>query len=186
LFNHTFGDLEPYQSDGGVTNYTSAALEKIWGYGFVDVGELTFASASYVAGYVLKKVKGPVSADHYQTIDLDGVVTFITPEFVGMSRGNAASKGKRCGIGASWYEKYSSDVFPSGEVPVPGMGVMHGVPRYYDEILRVENPKMYEEMKETRKAFLREHADEYTYDRLLAKHICKKARVKMGEERRKL
>ena len=177
LFNHSFEDLEIYQTDGGKDNFTSPTLERLWGYGFVDVGELTFASASYVAGYVLKKVRGPVANDHYLTYDLDGEVTFITPEFVGMSRGNAASKGKRCGIGAGWYEQFKDDVFPSNEIPVPGVGVMNGVPRYYDEILKEENPKMYEEVKEVRNTFMREHKEEFTDQRLLSKHKCKKARV---------
>ena len=150
---------------------------KIWGYGFVDVGDLTFASASYVAGYVLKKVRGPVSADHYLTYDMNGEITFISPEFVGMSRGNAAYKGKKCGIGAGWYEKYKDDIFPSDEVPVPGKGVMKGVPRYYDEILRDQDPRLFEEIKDTRKAFLREHSGEYTDARRMDKHICKKART---------
>ncbi len=181
LFNCSFTDLEPYQSDGGIIRYTSPLLEKIWSYGFVDVGELTFASASYVAGYVLKKIKGPVKDDHYMSIDMDGVITFISPEFVGMSRGNAAYKGQRCGIGASWYEKFKSDVFPSNEVPVPGHGVMNGVPRYYDEILRVDDPIMYEEVKDTRIAFLRAHSAEYTDARRMDKHICKKARAKLSK-----
>ena len=110
-----------------------------------------------------------------------GVVTFLTPEFVMMSRGNASYKGKRCGIGAAWYEQYKDDVFPSGEVPVPGLGVMHGVPRYYDEILRVKNPAMYEQVKAVRKTFIAEHKEEYEYDRLLSKHICKKARANLKE-----
>lgn len=179
LFNCSFDDLEPYESDGGITRYTSPKLERIWGFGTVDVADLNFASASYVAQYCLKKVRGPVKDDHYMTVDLDGEVTYIMPEFVGMSRGNAAYKGQRCGIGASWYEKFKDDVFPSGEVPIPGIGVMHGVPRYYDEILRQENPIMYEEMKEVRKAYLHEHAEQYTFDRLMDKHKCKKARVEL-------
>ena len=179
LFNCSFNDLEPYQSDHGIIRYTSYTLEKIWKYGFVDVGQLNFASASYVAGYVLKKVKGPVKDDHYLLCDMDGVLTFISPEFVGMSRGNASYKGQKCGIGAKWFEKYSDDVFPSNEVPIPGVGVMPGVPRYYDEILREKDPTMYAEVKATRIAFLREHADEYTDARLMDKHICKKARVNL-------
>jgi hypothetical protein len=147
----------------------------------VDVGSLNFASASYVAQYCLKKVRGPVADDFYTTVDLDGVLTYISPEFVGMSRGNAAYKGKKCGIGASWYEQFSDDVFPSNEVPVPGKGVMHGVPRYYDEILREENPDLYEEMKEQRKAFMNENKEEYEWDRLYSKHLCKKARVALKE-----
>lgn len=40
LFNGSFNDLEAYQSDGDITRYTSPTLERLWGYGFVDVGEL--------------------------------------------------------------------------------------------------------------------------------------------------
>ena len=181
LFNISFNDLEAYQSDGGIMRYTSPTLEKIWKYGFVDVGELTFNSANYVAGYILKKMRGPAKDDWYMTFDLDGVVTFISPEFVGMSRGNASHKGQRCGIGAKWLEKYESDIFPADEVPVPGLGVVKGVPRYYDEILKEKNPALYEEIKETRQLFYRENADEYTYERLLDKHKCKKARMKLKE-----
>jgi hypothetical protein len=100
-----------------------------------------------------------------------------------MSRGNATSKGKKCGIGAGWLERYKSDVFPSDEVPVPGHGVMKGVPRYYDEILREEDPKMYDEVKRMRIEFLKAHSDEFTPDRLLSKHKCKLARAKLKERK---
>ncbi len=182
LFNHCFEDLEAYQSDGGIMRYTSPILEKIWGFGFVDVGELTFASASYVAGYVTKKMKGPIADDWYMNFDLEGELTFITPEFVGMSRGNAFYKGERCGIGAKWFEKYHSDVFPSDEIPVPGKGVLNGVPRYYDEMYADFAPMEMEEVKKIRKTFFREHKEDFTDARLLDKHKCKKARE--NEKRR--
>ena len=72
-------------------------------------------------------------------------------------------------------------MYPSDEVPVPGFGVMKGVPRYYDEILKDEDPFLYEKIKQTRLAFMREHADEYSFKRLYAKHRCKKARIAMKE-----
>lgn len=181
LFNCSFMDLIPYESDGGVTRYTSPMLESIWGYGFVDVGELNYASANYTAKYILKKVRGVKSDDHYCTYDLDGVVTWILPEYVEMSRGNASHKGRRCGIGARWFEQYKSDVFPSDEVPVPGAGVKKGVPRYYSDILKADDPDMYEEVKKLRREFLRAHADDYTPQRLESKHRVKKARVKEKE-----
>ena len=55
LFNVEFPDLEIYSTKDGVNRYTSKELEKIWGYGFVDVGEVTFQSAAYTARYILKK-----------------------------------------------------------------------------------------------------------------------------------
>lgn len=179
LFNCTFDDLEPYQSDGGVIRYTSPKLEKIWKYGFVDVGDCTFNSASYVAGYCIKKMRGINGDDWYMHYDLDGVVTYITPEFVAMSRGNAAYKGQRCGIGAGFYEKYKKEIYHPEGVPVPGTGMVRGVPRYYDDILRDENPIEYEEMKRIRREFMRNNKDEYTDERLLDKHRCKKARLEM-------
>ncbi len=178
LFNCWFDDLEIYQTDGGIDRYTSNTLSDIWGKGFVDVGELNYGSACYTAGYVVKKVKGMKADDHYMTVDMDGEITWIQPEFVVMSRGNASRKGQRCGIGAGWYEKFKDDVFPSDEVPIPGVGVKKGVPRYYSDILKDENPEMYEKMKAARKLFMAEHRNEYTEGRLMSKHICKKTREK--------
>ena len=192
IFNLSFDDLEPYQSDGGIIRYTSPTLERIWGYGFVDVGEVTYASASYTAGYVLKKVKGVKSDYHYLTYDLDGVITWIQPEFVLMSRGKTCEEHRgmdyqvdcpNCsrGIGRDWLEYYADDVFPSDEVPVVGKGVVKGVPRYYYEWLKESNPEMYEEMKKVRQRFMKEHEDDYTPKRLMDKHICAKAREKLVE-----
>ena len=175
LFGISFDDLEPYESDGGVTRYTSATLDKLWGYGFVDVGELTFASASYTARYVVKKVKGPRGPDYYCTYDMNGEVTYITPEYCKMST--------RPGIGRSWIEKYFDDVYPADEVPVPGAGVMKGVPRYYDEYLRVRDPQMYIEVKEKRKKFIRENKEEFESDRLMAKHKVAKAKLDLFKTR---
>ena len=185
LFNCSFDDLEPYQSDGGIIRYTSPKLERLWRYGFVDVGDLNFGSASYVARYILKKVKGHHADDFYMTNDLDGEVVFIHPEFVRMSRGNQAYKGQMCGIGADWFREYHSDVFPSQEVPVPGKGVMKGVPRYYDKMLEQMNPEMLEEMKEVRRTYLKEHESEFTHERLMAKHKVAKARIELFNTRDK-
>ena len=177
LFNCSFPDLTPYQTDGGKTNFTSPMLEKIWGYGFVDVGELNFGSASYTTKYILKKMKIANHPDYYLQTGDYGEAIWLEPEFVLMSRGNASSKGQRCGIGAGWYEKFKDDVFPTDEVPVMEQGVMNGVPRYYYDILRDEDPELFEEIRAKRQKYMKENAQEFTYDRLMAKHICKKARL---------
>ena len=189
IFGLTFDDLEAYQSDGGIMRYTSPTLEKIWGYGFVDVGDVTYASAAYTAGYVLKKVRSVNSDYHYLTYDIDGVITWIQPEFVLMSRGKTCKLHRgmpyqvdcpNCsrGIGRDWLETYHSDVFPSDEVPVAGYGVVKGVPRYYYEWLKENDPDMYEELRAIRNQFMKDNAEEYTHERLMSKHICKKARMK--------
>ena len=171
LFNCSFDDLEAYGSRDGDLRYTSSTLEKIWKYGFVDVGELNFDSAAYVARYIMKKVTGVNAADHYMQVDLDGVCSWVDPEYITMSR--------RPGIGHDWYEKYKDDLFPSDEVPVPGVGVFKKMPRYYEEIFACEDPLSMEDIKAVRQKFREEHGEDYTPARLMDKYKVKKAQVAM-------
>ena len=165
-------------SDLGVLRYTSPLLADIWKYGFVDVSELNFASASYVARYVLKKITGDKAFDHYLSFDMDGQLTYLHPEYCRMSRGGTAGKGKRCGIGATWFEKYWSDVFPSDDVPVPGEGVMMRVPRYYDEMFADVHPTAMAEIKEVRKEFKKAHPELFDADRLVTMYKVKMAAIR--------
>jgi hypothetical protein len=190
LFNCSFDDLVSYQSDNGIMRYTSPSLESLWGFGFVDVGDLNFASASYTARYILKKVKSVKSDYHYCTYDMDGVITWIEPEFIGMSTGKTCPEHKgmpyqvdcpNCsrGLGADWLYKYWRDIYPSDEVPVPGKGVINGVPRYYDKLMKEIDPDLLDQVKGKRIRALIENADEYEHGRLMSKHICKKARLEL-------
>lgn len=171
LFNCSFPDLVSYGSRNGELRYTSPILESIWKYGFVDVGEVNFESAAYVARYCLKKVTGVMSDDHYLSYDFDGVVTFLTPEYCTMSR--------RPGVGREWFDRYKRDVFPSDEVPVPGSGVFKGVPRYYEELFKLEDPVSLDKIKEIRQEFLKAHGEDYTPARLMSRYKVKKAQVEM-------
>lgn len=188
LFNASFPDLVSYGSGPHGLRYTSPALEKIWKYGFVDVSELNFTTAEYVAGYVLKKVTGVKQDEYYTSFDLDGNLTYLTPEYADMTRGHRCAFHKTLGytdpecencslgIGHSWFEKYHSDVFPHDTVPVPGKGVIRGVPRYYEEIFKEENPISFEAIKASRQAFMREHMADFTPQRLESKYKIMKAR----------
>ena len=167
LFNKSFGDLEQYAVQNGVVRMTSPELASHWRYGFVDVGEVTMQSAAYVARYCMKKITGVQAEEHYRSVDIHGEVTDLEPEYATMSNG----------IGRDWYEKYKTDVFPSDEVPVPGQGVYKKVPRYYDEVLREEDPKTFEEIKARREAFMAENGAEYTPERLYEKYQVKKAQT---------
>ena len=69
LFNCNFSDLQTYTGHISLLDsprLTSPMLESIWQYGFVDVGEVNFESAAYVARYAMKKQTG-VAADHHYT-----------------------------------------------------------------------------------------------------------------------
>lgn len=173
LFNCSFGDLETYEVSNGVERKTSPTLEKLWKYGLVDVGEVTFDSAAYVARYVLKKLNGPKAEGHYESLTYDGEVVQVEPEYCTMSR--------RPGIGREWFSKYHSDVFPRDEVPVPGVGVVKAVPRYYSEIFEKVEPMTMDEIKEVRKKFKEDNAEEYSPGRLMAKYKCAKARLKLKD-----
>lgn len=171
LFNFQPPDCVKYKEERGFPHYESAMMNKLWPYGFVDVGGVTFQSCAYVARYVLKKVNGHHADDHYMVMSPDGEINYIEKEFVLMSR--------RPGIGAQWYDQYKSDLFPRDEVPVPGVGIVRGMPRYYMDKLKEENPYMYEEVKLERKKFFEKHGEEFTPEALMSKYKVKKAQVRM-------
>ena len=118
--------------------YTSELLSKLWPYGFSTVGEVTFESAAYVARYVMKKwskenLSGSALYDAMQAlrewradpyneekklkahcadpIDVKSFYGGRHPEYITMSR--------KPGIGSFWYDKFKSDIYPSGFAVLP-------------------------------------------------------------------
>ncbi len=180
LFNHSFNDQQLFKDDEGVYTYTSPSLDKLWPHGFSTVAELNFETASYTAGYVFKKITGKRAADHYLRCDEHGEAYWLRPEYIRMSTG----RGKPSGLGAKFYEKYSTDIFPSDETPVPGHGTVQLVPRYYQNILQSEDPDTLELVKKLRKNFIQAHRADFTPERLRDKYIC--ARAKQSQLKRNL
>jgi hypothetical protein len=170
LFGLDIPDLRAVAVQKGNVVYGSDWLQKIWKNGFVSIGECTYESAGYVAGYCTKKITGPMADNWYEIVTPDGVIERVTPEFSRMSL--------KPGIGARWYEKYVQDVFPQDEVPVPGKGVYSKVPRYYAELYGRESPEELERIKARRKAWMRHHKDDNTPERLETKYKVRKAQVK--------
>lgn len=124
LFNCDFADQMPIgKSKAGFVYYESPTLTRLWGFGHAVVQPLVRETAGYCARYIMKKVTGDVAESHYTTIDEDGVMHPIEPEFSHMSL--------RPGIGARWLDRFGSDVYPLDSV-VAG-GVERQVPRYYDK-----------------------------------------------------
>ncbi len=173
MFNHTFDDTQLFKDDEGLYTYTSPSLQNLWPHGFSTVQPLSYRNAAYTAGYVFKKITGKRAEEHYLRCDEYGVAYWLKPEFIRMSTGN---KNPPCGLGAGFYEKYSNDIFPSDETPVPGKGVVQYVPRYYQNILQSEAPDVLETVKESRQAFYKAHPEDFTPERLRDKYKCAKAR----------
>lgn len=149
LFGHDFDDKEVCRFDNHRTTgtwnkghdhtlYKSATLADIWGKGFCSIGDLTFETAAYVARYVTKKITGS-SPEAVQKFE-ERYGQDKIPEFALMSR--------RPGIGATWFSKYSGDVFPKDFVTVNG--TRFKTPRYYDHLAAKEDPHAFLLIKEER------------------------------------
>jgi len=110
-------------------------------YGFHTLGEVTYDSAAYVAGYIHKKLNGSKAPDHYQG---------KFPEYSTMSR--------RPAIGLNWFQKYSSDIIRQQGLVMPG-GYRHKVPKYYDRRFELTDPDSYVQIKADRVQRVREDTD---------------------------
>ena len=170
LFGHSFlDDRKKWAERSGLPVWRSPELERLWPYGNSEIGSLTFESAAYVARYVTKKVTGQAAEDHYERLNpLTGELVQLEPEFATMSR--------RPGIGAGWFEKFGSDVFPSDEVIVNGHPSKP--PRYYDERLRTSDPEAFERIRANRR--LRRNREHETPERLAARETCTQARLSLS------
>lgn len=122
IFGLDFEDKTYEDTKGDFDYYHSDTLDRIWGYGRCIIGDVSFESAAYVARYITAKKTGPL-----KKFDDD---MGITPEFVRMSR--------RPGLGAGWFEKFKSDIFPHGGILVRGK--RSRPPRYYLDLLRRMDP----------------------------------------------
>ncbi len=172
LFNHSFEDQALFKDRQGFYTYTSATLEKLWPFGFSTVQALNFETAAYTARYALKKITGKKAEEHYLRCDENGEAFWILPEYIRMSTG----RNKPCGLGAGFYERFQKDIFPSDEVPVPGKGIIRKVPRYYQDILKTNDPAQLAVVKTIRQIYHKAHRADFTSERLRDKYICAQAR----------
>lgn len=170
LFGIDFKDKLRISGSDKQPLYRSATLEKLWPYGFSSIGAVTFKSAAYCARYIMKKVTGDAAKSHYAGLDIaTGEVVTRTPEFNHMSL--------KPGIGATFYEKFKSDVYPSDECVVNARAVKP--PKYYDKKLKKENPDLHEEILYKRELDMRTRSEDNTNARLQVKEQVTAARVRM-------
>lgn len=148
--------------------YKSPFLAKLWGKGNVQVGDVTYQSAGYVARYCLKKQTGKNSAEKYTKIDENGNKYIILREF--------AQASNRDGIGAAWYAKYASDCFPSDYLVHEAKKCR--VPRYYERLFEIDNADKLAEIKSKRVLRANDHAKDLTHERLHVREQCQKAKCK--------
>lgn len=188
IFNFDFSDRIPYKTTNGFTIYTSKSLSDLWtnpntgaSLGFCTIGDVTFESAAYVARYITKKINGHKAVSHYQIThnireygplkkDESWFYTTyrIKPEYTTMSRNP--------GIGTGWYEKYSSDCYPSDYLIHREMKMKP--PKFYDKLLEKLDSFTYTMIKQSRKQQMKFDPLEESRERRKVKETVKKSHFK--------
>lgn len=176
IFNYNFSDrVEFGRNKNGDKTYTSKTLDALWSdragnaLGFCIIGNVDFASAAYVARYVMKKRMGRHASLGYQDIDIEtGEVYQRQPEFCHMSL--------KPGIGRGFYDKWRSDMFPRDVCVVNGVATKP--PKYYTKILAKEHENVYALVQESRAARALASAADNIQSRLEVKEEVLKARIK--------
>lgn len=165
MFGHDFSDKVAHAKRGEYVTYRSSTLEQLWPFGFSEIGPVTYESAAYVAGYVMKKVTGG-DPSRLERLNLEtGELYRVEPEFVRMSL--------KPGIGSGWFKKFHGDVFPSDEVVTRG-GVSKP-PRYYDTQHEVLAPAAHRKVKRAR--LRNRNRAEESPERLQVLEVCANARL---------
>lgn len=157
LFNIDFDDKVLWKSQHGEMLYTSPTLAGLWKNGRAVIGSLTFASAAYVARYILKKVRGRDADEHYQVEDME------TGEWVQVER-ERALMSLRPGVGIPWLEKFKSDVYPSDFITINNKRVRP--PAAFDVWLSQNDPQLWQRVKYKRMVSADRHAENNTIERL--------------------
>lgn len=136
LFGSAFEDRLPWRkSSAGFQLYRSATLDSLWDFGSAEIGDLSFASAAYIARYCMKKITGDAAQAHYARLVPDtGEIVDLPPEFARMSL--------RPGVGSAWLDKYKSDIIPRDAVVLDGRQVP--IPRYYLDKLSEQELSAYQ------------------------------------------
>lgn len=168
LFGVGFRDRVYWRrGDAGFNLYRSALLERVWGLGHCEIGDLSFQSAAYVARYVVKKELGVKAGPRRCLLDVTtGEMIERDHEFAHMSL--------RPGIGAGWLTRFFADVYPAGSVVVDG--VQMKAPRYYDKLLKRRDPALMERVAFQRGELAKSRGDD-SRERLAVKEQVLKARI---------
>lgn len=171
ILGWNFPDRMPAGCREGEPVFTSALLEECWEYGMSEIGTVTWDSASYVAGYVIKKQTGKAIDAGYYTrhCALTDQIIDIEPDFGLMSNG----------IGLGYLGKYYDQMYPSDECTIPGRGTYGTPPKYYDKHAENWGADMDKIKKKRREAQIEALT---TGPSVLSKAIIQDARLKRKQE----
>lgn len=162
IFGYDFPDKTFWRENLGNRIYRSELLEKLWPFGFSDIGEVTYKSAAYVARYIMKKVTGDRAEEHYWKLNTQtGETVRVIPEYTSMS-------GKP-GIGKTWYDAYQED---TKKDYLTFDGKKFRIPKYYDKLTEKYHAKQFSENRRDRILEARKHEANNTPERRAVREIC--------------
>lgn len=156
--------------------FQSEELDRVWGKGFATIGEVTYASARYVAAYTLKRhsVLGPDDM-HYRRVDtVTGELVELQPEFARMSL--------KPGIGLAWLERYWRDLYETAQKAVIVNGKRETIPRYFDVKMRERMPAFMESFDWEREKEALKNWENNTPERLAVRNFLHEERAKFNRE----
>ena len=167
-FNLPIQDLTFYAHNfHGDTLYNSPTLEKLWGKGYVVIGELTWESAAYTARYVVKKWKGLKGEEFYFNHGR------VVPEF--------SLASNRPGLGGEYFNVHKEEIYKYDRIQLPSSDTRKGVtsvPRYFDKLLEKYQASHPDddtiEKIEKIKLQRRQLSDDRTYNRRIASGLWDK------------
>lgn len=139
LFNFPIYDISNPKIKDGKEHFNSKEIEKLWEKGKIDIVEVNFDTAAYVARYTMKKVNGELGKEYYAKKGQ-------TKEYVRMSR--------KPGIGKQYYEAHKEDIYTTDSLlslRKNGDVIELKPPAYYDKLFDLEYPAMMDSIKEDRK-----------------------------------
>ena len=134
--NYQTDDLKFFKYNHlGQPLYTSTNMMRMWGKGWVTIGELNYQSACYTGRYSIKKDLEEVQYD-WRT-------------------GEILSPRLRCsnGIGKDFAQKYKEEIYATDYITVPtksGKLIKQKPPRAYDRWLKLTDEELYDSIKHNR------------------------------------
>lgn len=160
LFNRDFPDKKRYRFGPATDHelYTSKALEDLWPAGRNVIGDVSFDSCAYVARYIVDKITGDRSDDHYRG---------RLPEFTVMSRNP--------GIGTGFYNTYRDEIYTHDSLVINGREVRP--PRFYDTKFEVVDSHRMSVLKRKRRAMGRLHKEDNTSRRRRVREVVELAKL---------
>lgn len=174
LFGMDFhADRKIWKQDGKKIEWRSPTLEELWPHGFSSLAPMNFATASYVAGYVVKKMRN-ANFEEAHAIYGKG------PEPIFVKKPEYTQASKVPGLGADFFKKYWHEIYPRDRVRIEGKEYMP--PKFYDKLLFERDPVVYDQVMAKRAEWLEEQ-EPTTDNELKARKANFEARMSQRKQR---